>query len=110
MSRIHRHKIYLGIADSEIEVEVDFTLSPRVPEQGPTYASGGQPAEGGEIAIVEANIWIADKIHPCPDWLSAIIANDDGLIQKLAASVSVEDEGPDADAAYDRRRDEREAA
>lgn len=35
----------------EIDVTIFYQLIPYVPEQGPTYACGGQPAEGGYCEI-----------------------------------------------------------
>jgi hypothetical protein len=35
--------------DEEIDVEVEYTVAPYVPESGPSWNSPGEPAEGGEI-------------------------------------------------------------
>ena len=34
------------------EVEITYSYSPGRPEQGPSYACGGEPAEGPEIEII----------------------------------------------------------
>lgn len=40
----------------ELLLCIDYSWIPGVPEQGPSYASGGQPAEGPEIEIRE--VWL----------------------------------------------------
>ena len=45
--------------DGETEIEVEYTTTPFVPATGPTYACGGQPAEGGEVEIIKA-WWVPD--------------------------------------------------
>lgn len=37
--------------DPEIAVAIHYSIIPYVPETGPTYACGGQPAEGGYAEI-----------------------------------------------------------
>lgn len=39
--------------DGETEVCVTYTYYPGCPEQGPSYDSGGQPAEAPEVEIIE---------------------------------------------------------
>ncbi len=41
-----------------IEVEIDYTFTPGTPERGPSYASGGEPAEGPEIDVQQ--VWLTD--------------------------------------------------
>lgn len=38
--------------DEEIELRVIYDVSPLIPERGPTYDCGGQPAEGGEVELI----------------------------------------------------------
>ena len=40
----------------DLRVCVKYTYIRAVPEEGPSYASGGQPAEPAEIEIIEASI------------------------------------------------------
>lgn len=35
----------------EVEIVIHYTIVPYIPEQGPSYACGGQPAEGGYAEI-----------------------------------------------------------
>jgi len=105
----HSHTLNLDIASTEIAVDVTFTCSPYIPEQGPSYSSGGQPAEGGELEIESGTITIGKAQHPAPDWLLNIISEDDDSIEKLRESAR-EDDGDDCDARYDASRDERDAA
>lgn len=103
----------IDIAGTEIEVEIEFTVSPYIPEQGPSYASGGQPAEGGEVEILSATLSIEGKwcgldtvTHTsAPDWLVNILASNDAIIDRLRDAASQDDDGPDPDAAYERMRD-----
>lgn len=39
---------------AEVELEITYTFLPGAPEQGPSYASGGQPADPDEIEFVSA--------------------------------------------------------
>lgn len=104
----YSHTLTVSIADTEIEVEVEFTSTPGCPEQGPTYSCGGQPAEPAEIEIQRATVCIGKERHPAPGWLIDIIHNDEDQMGDLWADV--EDDGPDPDAAYDQMGDERDAA
>ena len=63
---------------AELEVEIKYTRTPDVPASGPTYSSGGEPACGGEVEIVEirpfrdhrdvARVWL-----DAPRWLLDLI-------------------------------------
>ncbi|MGQ3299673.1 hypothetical protein [Reyranella sp.] len=52
----HKVDTCLGIGDPDLGAEVDlritYTFLKGAPEQGPTYASGGQPADPDEIEFV----------------------------------------------------------
>jgi hypothetical protein len=48
--------IYRGRSGREYPVEVTYSVTPGCPEQGPTYACGGQPAEPDVVEIVSAVI------------------------------------------------------
>lgn len=69
--------------DDELEVEVEYTISPYIPESGPTYDCGGQPAEGGEVELISVTIG-TEKLETTPDeddWLANYISEnheDDG--------------------------------
>ena len=62
----------------ELEAAIEYTIAPYVPARGPSYASGGQPAEGGHVE----DIWCkgvkfvgqaADVKIDCPEWLAETI-------------------------------------
>jgi hypothetical protein len=76
-------KEFLTIAGAEYVVHYDYKItSPGAPEQGPSYSSGGQPAEpfefevtltdlckdegGGEETSVEVPAWLKEEIE---NWL-----------------------------------------
>lgn len=103
------HILTVSIADTEIEVQVEFTCSPYIPEQGPSFSSGGQPAEGGEVELGRGWVLIGKERAEAPCWLMDIISNDDDLMGDLAEAAAEDDE-PDWDAINDARRDERMAA
>lgn len=52
----HKLRAWLPVNcdDDEIEVEITFTFLRGAPERGPSYASGGQPADPDEIELVSA--------------------------------------------------------
>ncbi len=106
--RKYTHALTVSIADTEVEVDFEFTCSPYIPEQGPTYSSGGQPAEGGEVEVTEAFVLIGKDSHKAPAWLIEILANDESVIEELR-SCADDDGEPDWDAINDARRDERAA-
>jgi len=62
--------------DPEIAVAIHYTIIPYIPEQGPSYACGGQPAEGGYAEIEKivdedgAEVTLTDKqIEYYEEWL-----------------------------------------
>lgn len=89
MSDKYSHTSMVSIGSSEVEVEFDYTVSPFIPEQGPSYASGGQPAEGGELEITEARVrlpLVGDKktaSEKVPDWMLELFQNDDFILDDL---------------------------
>jgi hypothetical protein len=108
-------EIIMGSASLEIEADLEFTVAPYVPAQGPSYASGGQPAEGGHIE----DIWIkAIKVKgyapdfnaSLPIWMDEwITANVDG--DKLYQEAMEMDKGEReaaADDFYEQRRERRD--
>ena len=99
----HSHIITVPVADTEIDVEVLYTMSPYV--QAVLWGDNAHPAEGGEIEITDATVWIDKKQYPCPAWLLNIITSDESLTGNLSDNTEADDED-DGDAAYERRRDE----
>jgi hypothetical protein len=70
---------YLTIAGAEYIVGYDYKItSPGAPEQGPSYASGGQPAEPFEFEVTFVDLRKDEgggKETPvdCPEWLKVEI-------------------------------------
>lgn len=58
MSSTHKIDATIGVGDpdlgAEVEARITFTFHGRVEEQGPSYASGGQPAEPAMAEWVSA--------------------------------------------------------
>lgn len=107
----YRHTMEVEIAGTSVRVDFDYDCSPTYEATGPSYASGGEPAGGGEVEITKATLNIPkprtiddfDKVE-APEWLMAIFHADDDLADVLREQV--DDEGPDPDEEHDRRRDE----
>jgi hypothetical protein len=93
---------------ASVEVEVEFTVSPIIPARGPSYASGGQPAEGGEVEITAIKPYVKEDRKraylDAPGWLADLLAECIDTDELLANAEP--DEGPDPDDWYDRKRDE----
>ena len=64
------------------EIEIVFSYSPGAPEQGPSYASGGQPAEPPEVEFISAKLIEGHGIEPTQaqidDWADDWLASDTG--------------------------------
>ena len=109
----------------ELMADVSFNVSPYRPARGPSYASGGEPAEGGDVEdlTVDRLYWIEVKKRwstvagdppqfdpithdvDCPDWLEDMICRGADL-SALAEGAAQDAEGDAADYKYERRRDE----
>lgn len=99
--RTTKHKIKaVWMQDAEcdsadVEVEITFTFLKGAPEQGPSYASGGQPADPDEIEFVSAKAVLGLAGSPYPllaqnaldhwarDWLQ-----EDGFAEALEVATS----------------------
>jgi hypothetical protein len=97
MSQKHHHTMHVTMAGTDVPVEFTFTCSPVIPEQGPSYSSGGQPAEGGEVEILSALVLIKHgtpvktEKYEAPDWLHYILCDDEDVIEALREAAQ-EDE------------------
>tara|TARA_Y100000310_G_scaffold150480_1_gene149916 strand:+ start:2269 stop:2619 length:351 start_codon:yes stop_codon:yes gene_type:complete len=49
---------YLEAVTASVEIKIDFTFTAGRPETGPSYASGGEPAEPATVEIME--IYVED--------------------------------------------------
>lgn len=98
--RTHYHTTYL---DDDTEISIEYTQTPYDP--GRTYGPPEDcyPPEGGEVEIEKVSI-IAEDGSETP-----YIPTNEQLIAwtEEIEQLPIEDDGPDPDYEYDRRRDER---
>jgi hypothetical protein len=76
--------------DHELDAIIVFTFSPGAPERGPSYASGGEPAEAPEIEIKKITLCIdppnmnkSEAWIDAPDWLGRLLSDDDELFLQM---------------------------
>ena len=55
---------------SDMELDIGYNISPGRPASGPSYYSGGEPAEPASIEVVSIKFSNGEEI---PDWLHDII-------------------------------------
>jgi len=74
----------IGMVDMEnatIRVQIDYSYTPGVPARGPSYYSGGEPAEGAEVSVLDATLLDGDGLDPprsvLLDWCQDFL-DDDG--------------------------------
>ena len=98
----------LELAGSEIvrEVQVRFTYLPGAPEQGPSYASGGQPAEPDEVEIDAILVAGLPRLTELPEWMVSAFEADAEILYWLR-NEAVEDLAARADEAAEMKADER---
>lgn len=65
----------LGVL-GEQDVEILYDYSPGAPEQGPTYSSGGQPADPPEVTITQIFILVGTASVEC-SWMIDQIDSDE---------------------------------
>lgn len=104
----------LGEEDEiEIAVEVEFTISRGRPARGPSYASGGEPAEPAEIEFI--SVWTRMPIkgspghfahEAAPEWLAAFVTGSDSVYEACGEDANWGESCPDPDIEYERRRDD----
>lgn len=120
MSTRHKMRATIPLDDSgadEIEVEIAFTYLKGAPEQGPSYASGGQPADPDEIDLVSATPTQdgkyyaagAENLEWLHDFARAWLETEDGVSEAMATVDSDIDEARERAAEYaaEARRDDR---
>lgn len=105
---------YLTIAGAEYIVGYTYKVtSPGTPEQGPSYASGGQPAEPFEFETTFVNLRKdegggKETLVDCPPWLKAEIETwmyeDESAYDRIYSDI--EQEEVEKYAEYMDRRDE----
>ncbi len=107
--------MYLNIENEQIEITalIEYTITPGCPAQGPSYASGGEPAEPAEIEIREVELEISDPRfegdrfrEPCPKWLFDYLANSSDVYENLGEHGDWGKAYQDPDDARDQQRDD----
>lgn len=75
---IHTRHTYIADADAPLDrVQIDFCYWPGAPEEGPSYANGGQPAEPATVDWTEVSVEVDGVWHyDVPAWLAERIAKD----------------------------------
>lgn len=88
----------------ETELRIWFTFTPGCPEQGPSYASGGEPATGPEVEFDSVELLDGTAAPGMDEWAAEYLNGKgfDRAIEEVADA-----NGPDPDYAYERDRDDR---
>jgi hypothetical protein len=102
----HRLPVLLTVAgeESEIEVYLNFSITRARPATPPSYASGGDPPEPAQIEILSGTV-VGDGAQ-LPDWLIAILQENEGVHQTLGDAADWGEPQRDPDDERDRRRDD----
>jgi len=88
--RLHHMTAYRDEGD----IEVTYTITPGRPATGPSYASGGEPAEPPEVELIEVKVdGVVHAETPWDDWLAVFIMENH------------EEDGRDTDDWRDRMQD-----
>jgi hypothetical protein len=78
-----KFEMVLGNSTLPITAYITFDIKRGVPAQGPSYASGGQPAEPAEIDYQQVEIEVKGekcfKRAPAPEWLASFIMGSDDV-------------------------------
>jgi len=89
------------------KVDIQYSYLPGSPATGPSYASGGEPADPAEVEFISASLIHGDGLAPTQDqvdgWAEKWLC-DAGYHQAVEEAAS---SGPDPDAAYEAARDDR---
>ena len=103
MSGGHTQQVPVDVEGVEVMLDVTYSYTSGTPEQGPSYASGGEPATGPEIEITG----MAVKGQEVPQWFFDAVLDGERVMDWLTEHHDGDDEGDRADRDYDRDRDER---
>ena len=122
MPRTYTYTTELTFGETDLEVEVCYSVDWGCPETGPSYASGGEPAEPGGIEDIEV-VTINNMHKPwgyrsgiAPGWLSddeaegaitaQVIHSCSDQMMEHAAGVENERRHDAAEARWEARRDD----
>lgn len=103
MARGYSQQFPVSIDDIEIMLDITYSYSPGCPEQGPSYASGGQPAEAAEIWITG----MAVKGVEVPAWFFDAVIEGERVMDWIREHHDGDGDDDRSDYEYDRARDER---
>ena len=88
MRKSHSRCVTVDVEGVEVTLLASYSYTPGCPEQGPSYDSGGQPAEGPEIEITSMKVkgeevpqWFFDAViagESVPDYIRDNHEDDDG--------------------------------
>ena len=114
MATTHTHTlpVLISVAGDEFDISamIEYSITKRSPARGPSFSSGGEPAEPAEITFLDVRLLIQNgavvKTVPCPDWLYAFISGSDDVYNALGESCNWGERECDPDEAYERQRDE----
>lgn len=97
----------LAVPELGIEVRIHYTFYRGQPEQGPSYASGGQPAEPASVEFDRAEILEGGTIDQSnlDVWANTLLQ---GQCHDWAIETACEDNQSDPDDARDAREDRRQ--
>ena len=74
-----KHETEQGIKvnDDSIDANVTYNWTPGRPEQGPSYASGGEPAEAPEVEVLDIHALnpVSKKYEQVPIWFFDIVVD-----------------------------------
>lgn len=106
MTRTHTMKLNRD-DEQETEVTVEYTISPYIPATGPSYSSGGEPAEGGEVEIVGVTVTNPlDRVTVAIKWTDAEDDRWSTYICENHEMFNGDEEYDESDCRYDQMKDE----
>lgn len=81
----HTLTAYCPVGLGEIEVEITYRFTPGRPARGPSYASGGEPAEPPEVEFISASSKVSDDFVKLlvTEWAEDWLDDDDGWEQAV---------------------------
>ena len=99
-----------GCTETEVAyptIEIAYTYLPGSPQRGPTYWSGGEPADPAEVELVSARLIDGDGLDPdakqIDDWAQGYLDSDRGY--EAACREAAASEAEARAEAYDTRND-----
>jgi hypothetical protein len=75
----YSQQVSIDVDGTEVLVDVRYFYTPGSPEQGPSYASGGQPAEPPDIEIENVTV----NSLPVPDWFADIVYESETVHEQV---------------------------